>query len=66
MGPDFICLGAQKAGTAWLSQCLQTHPDLWNPGIKELHFLDKAKFTGKNQNLLVSLKIVALTKSSEQ
>ena len=45
MGPDFICLGAQKAGTAWLSQCLQAHPNLWNPGIKELHFFDRASFT---------------------
>ena len=56
--PDFICIGAQKAGTAWLSQCLQAHPDLWNPGIKELHFFDKASSTDDKTNPLS----VALTK----
>ena len=56
--PDFICIGAQKAGTAWLSQCLQAHPYLWNPGIKELHFFDKASSTDDKKNPLS----VALTK----
>ena len=60
MGPNFICLGAQKAGTAWLSQCLQAHPEMWNPGIKELHFFDRAESTG-NENTNIS---VALTKAN--
>ena len=55
MGPNFICLGAQKAGTAWLSQCFQTHPDPWNPGIKELHFFDTAKYTDKKDKKLSAL-----------
>ena len=51
MGPDFICIGAQKAGTAWLSQCLQVHPNLWNPGIKELHFFDGASFSDNEKKI---------------
>lgn len=40
-GPDFICIGMQKAGTGWLFDQLQFHPDFWIPPIKELHYLDK-------------------------
>ena len=41
--PDFICIGAQKAGTAWLSQILAQHPGAWNPGVKEIHYFDRTK-----------------------
>lgn len=37
-GPDFICVGLQKAGTSWLYDQLQFHPDFWMPPIKELNF----------------------------
>ena len=40
-GPDFMCIGLQKAGTRWLYQQLRMHPDFWMPPIKELHFFDK-------------------------
>lgn len=40
-GPDFICIGMQKAGTGWLFDQLQFHPDFWIPPIKELHYLDR-------------------------
>lgn len=39
--PDFICIGAQKAGTTWLHDVLSQHPDIWLPPIKELHFFDE-------------------------
>jgi hypothetical protein len=39
-GPSFICIGAAKAGTTWLWENLQRHPDLWVPPIKELHWFD--------------------------
>ncbi len=29
--PDFLCVGAQKAGTSWLYQQLERHPDFWMP-----------------------------------
>jgi hypothetical protein len=40
-GPDFICIGMQKAGTGWLFDQLQYHPDFWMPPVKEMHFLDR-------------------------
>ncbi|MGI8890358.1 MAG: sulfotransferase family protein [Chthoniobacterales bacterium] len=39
-GPDFLCVGAQKAGTSWLYQQLSNHPDFWMPPRKELHYLN--------------------------
>lgn len=39
-GPDFICIGMPKAGTAWLYDQLSHHPDFWMPPLKELHYLD--------------------------
>jgi hypothetical protein len=40
-GPNFICIGAQKAGTGWLYEQLRAHPDFWMPPIKELHYFDR-------------------------
>jgi len=39
--PDFLCVGAQKAGTTWLYQQLDSHPDFWMPPLKELHYFDQ-------------------------
>ena len=39
--PDFICMGAQKAGTGWLYVQLRAHPDFWMPPVKELHYFDR-------------------------
>jgi sulfotransferase family protein len=39
--PDFLCVGAQKAGTSWLYRQLESHPDFWMPPIKELHYFDE-------------------------
>lgn len=36
--PNFLCIGAQKAGTSWLHQNLNEHPDIWMPPIKEVQF----------------------------
>jgi Sulfotransferase family len=38
--PNFLCIGAQKAGTSWLDQMIRQHPDLWMPPIKELQFFN--------------------------
>jgi hypothetical protein len=40
-GPDFICIGMPKAGTAWLYDQLQFHADFWMPPVKEMHYLTK-------------------------
>ena len=38
--PGFLCIGAQKAGTTWLFEQLKTHPGIWMPPVKELHYFD--------------------------
>lgn len=40
-GPDFLCIGAQKAGTGWLYEQLRSHPDFWMPPFKEIHYFDR-------------------------
>ena len=39
-GPDFIGLGAQRAGTSWIYSCLYEHPDIYAP-VKEIHFFSR-------------------------
>ena len=43
-GPDFVCVGAQKAGTQWLYDQLAWHPAFWMPPVKEFHYLDGGSF----------------------
>jgi len=40
--PDFIGLGAQKAGTSWIYSCLCEHPQICMP-IKEIHFFSRQR-----------------------
>lgn len=42
MKPDFLCIGAQKAGTTWLYNILCDHPDFSMPPIKEFHYFDRS------------------------
>ena len=37
---SFFCIGAQKAGTTWLHEMLNRHPNLALPEQKEIHFWD--------------------------
>jgi hypothetical protein len=37
-GPDFLVIGAQRAGTTWLYRVLRQHPLLWLPPVKELKY----------------------------
>jgi hypothetical protein len=41
--PDFIGLGARKAGTTWLHTQLQAHPDICMAEEKEVHFFTTDK-----------------------
>lgn len=47
-GPDFICVGMPKAGTGWLFDQLQFHPDFWMAPIKGFHYLDSKKPSMRN------------------
>lgn len=37
---QFLCIGAQKAGTTWLYENLKHQPGIWLPPVKEIHYLD--------------------------
>lgn len=39
--PNFMCIGAQKAGTTWLFTNLLQHPEIWLPPVKEIHYLSR-------------------------
>jgi hypothetical protein len=40
--PDFLGIGAQRAGTTWLWSHLRRHRQIWMPRRKELHFFDRS------------------------
>ncbi len=41
MLPNVLVIGAQKAATSWIYQCLKEHPDVFVPFVKEQHFFDQ-------------------------
>lgn len=44
--PDFIGIGAQKAGTTWFSENIVSHPRAWMPGVKELQYFNDLYIPG--------------------
>jgi hypothetical protein len=40
IGPDFIGVGTERAGTSWIFSMIAHHPQSWVPPLKELHFFD--------------------------
>lgn len=44
--PDFLGIGAQKAGTTWIHAQLARHPGVWLPPEKELHFWNRRRDQG--------------------
>jgi hypothetical protein len=47
MLPNFIGIGAPKAGTTWLFRCLQEHPEVFVASCKETNFFDYATIEGR-------------------
>ena len=39
--PDFLCIGAQKAGTTWLDKMFNGHKAIWTPPVKELQYFNE-------------------------
>lgn len=39
--PNALCIGVQRAATTWLYSQLKSHPDIFLPSGKELHFFDE-------------------------
>jgi len=44
--PDFLCIGAQKAGTTWLYENLRRHPGIYLHGRKEIHYWNRRTHRG--------------------
>jgi len=47
MLPNFIGIGAPKAGTTWLFRCLQEHPAVFLAPVKETKFFDEEIIEGR-------------------
>ncbi len=45
--PNFLIIGAEKAGTTWLYDRLRRHPDVFMPEVKEIHYFNHRS---SNQN----------------
>ncbi len=39
---DFLCIGAQRSGTSWLSRNLRAHPGVWVVPCKETHYFSRS------------------------
>jgi len=48
--PQFLIVGAQKAGTTWLWAMLDQHPDTSLPKTKEIHFFGSSELYAKGKN----------------
>ena len=57
MYPDFLGIGAQKAGTTWLGRNLQAHPEVWMPRVKEVHYFDEKIHESRNTTLRLVRRI---------
>jgi len=44
--PDFLCIGAQKAGTTWLYANLRSHPGILMPPVKEVAYFSTRYIPG--------------------
>ncbi len=39
--PNFLCIGAQKAGTSWVYENLKKHPEIFIPENRYIHYFDR-------------------------
>jgi hypothetical protein len=47
MLPEFLCVGAAKAGSTTINDVLSQHPQIYLPPAKELHFFDNDELFGR-------------------
>jgi hypothetical protein len=57
MLPNFLIIGAQKAGTTWLYDVLRMHPDIFLPDTKELSYFCQLDSDGNQLNYFNQLDI---------
>ncbi len=48
---DFIGIGAHKSATTWLAHVMRSHPEVWIPPAKELHYFDREAHYDSPNNL---------------
>ena len=60
----FVGLGAQKTGTTWMADYLDSHPQVYVSPVKELHYFS-AKYLGKYFDNIFIKKIKRLSRSLE-
>lgn len=49
MLPNFLVIGAEKAGTTWLYEKLRRHPEVYMPRVKELFYFSNDGSEGKTR-----------------
>lgn len=64
--PDFLCIGAQKAGTSWLNSVLSEHPQVFMPPVNELHFFDRVQRDVPIRSRQVQLARKAILREEKQ
>lgn len=67
-GPDFLCIGLQKAGTGFLYDCLQTLDAFRLPPRKEIHHFDAPEggFRGNRQFLMRMARALGFDTDDEE
>ncbi len=45
-GPQFLCFGTTRCGTTFLHSRLRTHPSVWLPPQKEIHYFNAQRDSG--------------------
>jgi hypothetical protein len=62
--PDFLGIGMQRAGTTWLWSRLRTHPNVWMPPLKELHYFSRSPKYPSRSHLDARYPIIRLLRPS--
>lgn len=62
MKPEFICIGAQKAGTTWLYANLKLQPGFSMAPVKEFHYFDRAE-SYPSMNTLAETSVIKRLRS---
>ncbi len=58
--PDFLVIGAPKAGTTWLFQNLRCHPDIWLPPYKSIQYFSGLARSARRKKLRVFFPEIVL------
>ena len=55
VGPVFLGIGVPKGATTWLHQVLDSHPDVWVPRLREVHYLSRDHHFARGMDWYLSL-----------